>query len=130
MKFNKLKGNHRKVPNYNTSQKNLKRKHFKTTSTHPTTFYVLPQEVNTPKPRIVHFDHSTVQAGIDNRCTASISNNPSDFIGKLTSVTVNLESYKGEEMVEVMKGILQWKWQDDDGNMHTFKIPNSCYDPN
>ena len=72
-------------------QKCKKPKWFPTTAT----FYALPQEVTKDKPREIYFDTSTVQAGIDNRCTASISNDPRDFVGKLTPVTVKLKSYKG-----------------------------------
>ena len=50
-------------------------------------------------------------------------------MGKLTPVTVNLKSYTGEEQVHMMKGTLLWKWRDDEGNLHTFKLPNSYYDP-
>ena len=29
-----------------------------------------------------------------------------------------------------MKGILKWTWSDENGKLHTFRIPNSYYDPN
>ena len=43
--------------------------------------YTQANEVKTTSPREVCFDGSTAQAGIDNRCTASISNDTKDFIG-------------------------------------------------
>ena len=106
-------------------QKCKKPKWFPTTAT----FYALPQEVTKDKPREIYFNTSTIQAGIDNRCTASISNDPRDFMGKLTPFTVKLKSYKGEEEVQMMKDTLQWKWKDNEGSLHTFRIPNSYYDP-
>ena len=94
-----------------------------------TTLYTFPTQVVKSKPREIYFDNAKVQAGIDNRCTASISNDPRDFVGKLTPVRVNLISYTGEDQVEMMKGTLLWKWKDDEGHLHSFKIPNSYYDP-
>ena len=85
------------------------------------TFYIQTNEVKTTSPREVCFDGTTAQAAIDNRCTASISNDTRDFIGKLTPITINLKSYKGEEQVEMMKGTLLWHWKDDEGKTHSFK---------
>ena len=83
-----------------------------------------------PRPHSIYFGTQEFQIGIDNRCTASMSNNPSDFVGKLTPVKVNLKSYDQEKAVKMMKGTLKWTWSDESGKLHTFRIPNSYYDPN
>ena len=132
-KFNKSKRKQQLHTSKNLQKQSLRIKHKIFSRKHNnklSTLYVLPQQITKAKPRQVYFESETAKAGIDNRCTASISNNPSDFVGKLTPVTVNLVSYKGEEQTEMMKGTLLWKWKDDNDILHSFKIPNSFYDPN
>ena len=58
-----------------------------------------------------------------------MSNEPSDFIGTLQPVMVNLKSYDEEKKVKMMKGTLKWNWNDDEGKLHSLKLKNSYYDP-
>ena len=67
--------------------------------------------------------------GIDNRCTACISHVIADFDGPLDDVDRSIRGFGGSRTTGVKKGTLVWRWEDDEGKPHKFKIPNSYYVP-
>ena len=79
--------------------------------------------------RKVTFDTDAEHIGIDNRCSACISHEISDFIGNVTESKRSIKGFGGSRVENIMKGTLLWKWEDDEGGIHQFKIPNSYYVP-
>ena len=75
------------------------------------------------------FDTNSESIGIDNRCSACISNKIEDFIGSVTESRRTIKGFGGSHIRNIMKGTIQWKWEDDTGKIHQFKIPNSYYVP-
>ena len=77
----------------------------------------------------VRFDTDSGRVGIDNRASACISDKIGDFVGKLTKVNRAIKGFGGARVMNVYKGTILWKWCDDQGVIHRFKIPNSYYVP-
>jgi hypothetical protein len=65
--------------------------------------------------------------GVDNWCTACISDNTKHFIGALRLVKQVIRGFGISRTMDIMTGTIQWKWQDENGLEHAFKIPNSFY---
>ena len=78
---------------------------------------------------IATFDTDSELIGVDNRCTACISHEASDFITELVPTKRTIKGFGGTRTANVMTGTLLWRWSDDDGKTHKFKIPNSYYVP-
>ena len=51
------------------------------------------------------------------------------LLGQLKPVQVQLKTYDTTRVANLMKGTIRWRWKDDNGNIETFDIPNSFYDP-
>ena len=75
------------------------------------------------------FDTDSGQVGIDNRASACISHQIGDFVGPLVKVNRAIKGFGGERTWNIYKGTIVWKWCDNDGQVHRFKIPNSYYVP-
>jgi len=75
------------------------------------------------------FDTDSGRIGVDNRASACISDYIGDFIGPMTKVHRAIKGFGGERVMDVYKGTICWKWNDNDGNLHRFVIPNSYYVP-
>ncbi|CAJ1959006.1 unnamed protein product [Cylindrotheca closterium] len=75
------------------------------------------------------FDTDSCQVGIDNRASACISHRIKDFVGPLVKVNRSIKGFGGERVMNVYQGTIVWKWQDNDGRLHRFRIPNSYYVP-
>ena len=75
------------------------------------------------------FDTDSGRVGIDNRASACISHDISDFVGTLKKVNRAIKGFGGEKTWDVYTGTIVWKWHDNDGQLHRFKIPNSYYVP-
>ena len=75
------------------------------------------------------FDTDSSRIGIDNRCSACISHDIKDFDGPVTKVNRSIKGFGGERVMDVYTGTIVWKWQDNDGVTHRFRIPNSYYVP-
>ena len=76
-------------------------------------------------PQGVYFDTDSVEVGIDNRCSACISYKAEDLIGELKPTTRIIKNFGGSRTTGVSIGILNCKWEGDNGTTHTFLIPNS-----
>ena len=81
------------------------------------------------EPYVSTFDTYSSVIGVDNRCSACISHEPSDFISELKPCDRSIKGFGGTRTQRVMQGTLVWKWCDDDGKRHRFVIPNSYYVP-
>ena len=78
--------------------------------------------------RKVVFDSDSVQIAVINGAFTSDSPHSQDFVGaiKIIDITVNGIA---SGLTAVGKGTLKWRYQDDEGVSHTFRIPNSLYVP-
>ena len=75
------------------------------------------------------FDSDSALIGIDNRCTACISPDLSDFIEPPEPVDTTLIGFGGAPTTGLRKGTVKWTWTDDTGNQHDHIIPDSYYVP-
>ena len=78
---------------------------------------------------IARFDTDSGAVGIDNRASACISHDINDFDGPLRKVNRSIKGFGGERVWNVMMGTIVWKWCDNQGRQHKFRIPNSYYIP-
>ena len=79
--------------------------------------------------RSINFDTDSEQVGINNRCSACISHKIEDFIDTPVQTKRTIKGFGGAKVSNIMKGTIKWKWGDDYGKIHSFKIPNSYYVP-
>ena len=79
--------------------------------------------------RAIRYDTDSGPVGIDNRCTACISHKISDFDGPLQDVKLSIRGFAGSRTTGLKRGTIVWRWEDDSGNAHKFRIPNSYYVP-
>ena len=77
----------------------------------------------------VTFDTDSQEIGVDNRCTGCISHVAEDFIGPLQDCNRSIKGFGGTRTTNIKIDTLRWQWQDDQGQVHTFLIPNSFYVP-
>ena len=75
------------------------------------------------------FDMDSYPIGIDNQCSACISYDSEDFIGLLIDTKCTIKGFGSTRTTNVQRGTLLWRWQDNIGQVHKFKIPNSYYVP-
>ena len=75
------------------------------------------------------FDTDSEGIGVDNRCSSCISHVRSDFYGGLVETTRGVHGFGGRRQFRIWTGTIKWQWDDDQGESHTFLIPNSYYIP-
>jgi hypothetical protein len=80
-------------------------------------------------PNKAGFDTDSVYFGIDNRCSACISNVRDHFIGDLLPTRRVIKAYGGAKIYNVQQGTLRLRIEDDNGKVTTFDIPDSYYVP-
>ena len=79
---------------------------------------------------VAYFDTDSKPIGIDNRCTACISHDINDFVGKLHDSDRTIKGFGGiKHRSNIMVGTMKWKWCDDQGQVHRHLIPKSYYVP-
>ena len=84
----------------------------------------------TPHPTTAtRFDTDSGPVGIDNRCTACISHQIEDFSDVPQATNRVIKGVGGAKLSNVMSGTIVWKWEDDNGQVHTHRIPGSYYAP-
>jgi len=76
---------------------------------------------------VVHFDTDSSTIGLDNRCTAYISNRIEDFDGPVTKTDRTNRAFAGGRVGNAYTGTVVWKWLDDKGKQFKFRIPQSYY---
>jgi hypothetical protein len=74
-------------------------------------------------------DSDSKELGIDNRCSAFISGDISDFKGELVDSNKVVRGYGGVRIRGAKKGTAIIKFEDDDGAIHKFRLPNSYFVP-
>ena len=79
--------------------------------------------------RHVKFDCDSKLIEIDNRCSACISPDIGDCIGKVTKSDKTIRGFGGKRVSDVYTGTISWSWYDDKGALHRLKIPHSYYVP-
>ena len=80
-------------------------------------------------PDLATFDTDSLDFGIDNRCSACISNVKEHFVGDLIQSNKVIKGYGGTRVQNVWTGTMQINIADDNGRVETFKIPHSYYAP-
>ena len=79
--------------------------------------------------RLAKFDTDSVSIGVDNRCSGCISHRIEDFEGQMTDTNKVVKGFGGTKTTNVKMGTIKWKWLDDKGSEHEFRIPQSYYIP-
>ena len=79
--------------------------------------------------RPVRWDTDSYSIGIDNRASYCISPQINDFVGPMTETTRTIKGFMGSTTRTFQRGTVKWKWDDDQGNTHTFKVPGTYYIP-
>ena len=74
------------------------------------------------------FDTDSMPIGMDNRCSACISDREEHFEDLRPTRSV-IRGFGNTKHADIMVGTLVWKVLDDDGKEHTFRIPKSYYVP-
>ena len=107
------------------------RRHCRTTCKVMAMSAVLAMQANATisTEREVRFDTDSELVGIDNRCSACISHDPNDFDGPLEPSNRIVKGFGGSRTTNIKVGTLKWSWEDDQGIVTTFRIPNSYYVP-
>ena len=88
--------------------------------------YAAPQSSHSPD---ATFDLDSYPVLIDNCCMTCITNCVHDFCN-LPSKTRSSLSGVGGPIGIPLQGTLKWTFLDDQGQQHTFPIPNAYYSPN
>ena len=98
-----------------------------------TAMTVLAMQVNatiSAESREVRFDTDSATIGIDTRCSACISHCEDDFEpGSLRPCDRVVKGFGGTRVTNVKVGTLLWRWEDDQGIVTTFRIPQSYFVP-
>ena len=112
-----------------TQSKNIKRGRFSKILAITAMAMQAKGAVGTSAAHIAQFDTDSEEIGIDNRCSACISHKIEDFIDVPSPINRTIRGFGGTTTRNVMKGTIRWKWLDDEGTPHSFRIPNSYYVP-
>ena len=78
---------------------------------------------------MIKFDTDSTKIGIDNRCSGCISHDINDFDGPVHKVNRAIKGFGGERTMNIYQGTIVWRWCDNEGKVHKFRIPNSYYVP-
>ena len=78
---------------------------------------------------VVNFDTDSHAIGLDNRCTACISNRIEDFDGPVTKTNKTIKAFAAGRVSNVYTGTIVWTWMSDEGKRFKFHIPHSYYVP-
>ena len=93
---------------------------------HQLSAYAAPQSAHSQD---VTFDSDSYPVLIDNCCTACITNCVHDFCDLPRKTRSSLSGIGGPIGI-TLQGTLKWTFLDDQGQQHTFRIPNAYYAPN
>ena len=72
----------------------------------------------------VRFDTDSHVIGLDNRCSACISNKLEDFEGPVQKTNRTIKAFAGEKVTNVYTGTIVWSWLDDEGSKTHSAFPN------
>ena len=112
------------------SQRRTRRRDGKTITAMAAMLMIASTEASASIHQSAQFDTDSKPIGIDNRCSACISHEITDFIGPLKDSNRIIKGFGGiRHSSNIMMGTLKWKWCDDQGKVHKHVIPNSYYVP-
>ena len=83
--------------------------------------------LNESKNMSMAFDTDSVQIGVDNRTSYSMSNNENDFIGPIKPLCDHYIKGVGGKLAVHGIGTVLWKINDDNNKMHEIKIPGTLF---
>ena len=106
-----------------------RRKSIKLTDLLTITMYAMQTTDAKTLPRQAPFDTDSGLLRIDNCATRSISPYTEDCISKLTPLPNRKVQGIGGKVGRLMSGTIKWDIEDDEGVVHSIKIPNSIYLP-
>ena len=86
-----------------------------------------PQSYNVTE--VPPFDTDSQLVGVDNRCSACITNVRSDTPGEIVACNRSIRGFGGAKVWNVWMGTIKWDIEDDERVTHTHIIPNSYYVP-
>ena len=86
-------------------------------------------ELGIKSQRNFQVDADSRHIGIENRCTACISHQVSDFLPDLERSHRMIKGFGGSRTTNFMVGTLTWSWADDEGKIRSFLIPKLYYVP-
>ena len=86
-----------------------------------------PQSYNVAE--VPPLDTNSQVVGVDNRCSACITNVRSDIPGEIVACNKSIRGFGGTKVWNVWMGAIKWHIEDDEGVTHTHIIPNSYYVP-
>ena len=69
------------------------------------------------------FDTDSLDFGVDNQCSACISNVRKHFVGDLLKTNKVIKGYGGTRIHNVCQGTMKLPMEDDNGKVETFMIP-------
>ena len=75
------------------------------------------------------FNTNSQLVGVDNRCSACITNVRSDIPGEIVACNRSIKGFRGAKVWNVWMGMIKWDIGDDEGVTHTHIIPKSYYVP-
>jgi hypothetical protein len=96
-----------------------------------TAMSLLTMATQTGKPLPLHFkvDTDSNTIGIDNRCSAYISDHLEDFLSPPQPCQRTIKGFGGAKKTNIMIITILWEWPDDTGKIHQFQTPRSYYVP-
>ena len=82
------------------------------------TLVCMPAKSGQSKSSNMIFDTDSGDVGVDNRCTACMSNVETDFVGDLIQVKKWVKGFNGSRVYSLFKGTIRWRITDNDGMTH------------
>ena len=89
----------------------------------------LSTTMGSPPQREFKIDTDSTKIGVDNRCSACITDRIEDFVHPPKQTNRAIKGFGGIKTQGVMVGTIRWEFPDDEGKNHAFEIPNSYYAP-
>jgi hypothetical protein len=112
--------------NYSTK---YRRRRQKVTTITAMSLLAMATQTGKPLPRHFKVDTDSNTIGVDNRCSACISDRLEDFLYPPQPCQRTIKGFGGAKTTNVMIGTILWEWPDNTGKIHRFQIPKSYYVP-
>ena len=73
------------------------------------------------------FDSDSSIINVDNCSSRTMTNCLQDMVGPLKKVNYKVLDHQGKYSTASYEGTIRWRWDDDNGRLHTHYIPKSLY---
>jgi len=101
-----------------------------TQGSYPAISYATTTSTPTAEANSLNFDSDSAAVKIDNCTSACITNTVKDMIpSTVRKIQVPVKGFMGKQCMATYKGTLHWRIKDDDGEAHSWLIPNSFVVP-